>query len=231
MFLTKLTVNHRSPAFLRDIADVHDMHRTVMSGYPDSPPIATYRHAHGVLWRVDTLPGGQVIQYVQSHTLPDWTRLPEGMLLRPAEVRPLQPVLDAIKPGRTFSFRLMANPTRCIRADDGTDRGKRVPLRQAAQHVEWLIRKGEQHGFVIPTSRQGTPDVTARQAPTLVGKRRERHGITIEPVRYDGHLIVTDPAAFTAALLTGIGRAKAYGCGLLSLAPARTIPSRKDDFL
>ncbi|MEV6906916.1 type I-E CRISPR-associated protein Cas6/Cse3/CasE [Amycolatopsis sp. NPDC051071] len=32
------------------------------------------------------------------------------------------------------------------------------------------------------------------------------------------------PSAFTSAFLgtvTGIGRAKAYGCGLLSLAPAR----------
>nr|WP_246421854.1 type I-E CRISPR-associated protein Cas6/Cse3/CasE [Nocardiopsis mwathae] len=44
------------------------------------------------------------------------------------------------------------------------------------------------------------------------------------PVSYDGRLIVTDPAAFTAALKEGIGRAKAYGCGLLSLAPDRPRP-------
>lgn len=221
MFLSKLTLNHRSPAFLRDIADVHDMHRTVMSGYPDSPPTATYRHTHGVLWRIDIHSGGQVIQYVQSHTAPDWANLPEGLLLRPAEVRPLQPVLDAIKPGKKFSFRLMANPTRCIHPD-GTNRRKHIPLRQPTEHIEWLIAKGEKHGFVIPASRQGAPDVTARKAPKLIGKRSEQRNITIEPVRYDGHLIVTDPDSFTEGLLVGIGRAKAYGCGLLSLALART---------
>lgn len=229
MFLTKLTINPRSPIFLRDIADVHDMHRTVMSGYPDSAPTTTYRQTHGVLWRIDTLSGRQVILYIQSHTAPEWAHLPEGLLLRPAEVRTLQPVLDAIKPGKKFSFRLMANPTRCIRPDDGTDRRKRVPLRQPAQHIEWLIAKGEQHGFVIPASRQGTPDVSARKSPKLIGKRREKRSITIEPVRYDGHLIVTDLDHFTKALLAGIGRAKAYGCGLLSLAPARTNPAVDHD--
>jgi CRISPR system Cascade subunit CasE len=56
------------------------------------------------------------------------------------------------------------------------------------------------------------------------GQKRDqdRGGIVVEPVRYDGHLIITDPDAFTTAILNGIGRAKAYGCGLLSLAPMRT---------
>ncbi|ANN17253.1 type I-E CRISPR-associated protein Cas6/Cse3/CasE [Amycolatopsis orientalis] len=57
---------------------------------------------------------------------------------------------------------------------------------------------------------------------TIAGRKAETGKITVEPVRYDGHLVITDPAAFSDALVTGIGRAKAYGCGLLSLAPART---------
>ncbi|MFG1879402.1 type I-E CRISPR-associated protein Cas6/Cse3/CasE [Sphaerisporangium sp. NPDC049003] len=221
MFLTKLTVNHRSPAFLRDAGDVHDMHRTVMSAYPELPPTATFRSTHGVLWRIDPTPGGGIVQYVQSETAPDWGQLPEGMLLKPAEVRSLQPVLDAISPGRKFAFRLMANPTRCVRVEDGAEQRKRVPLRRPTEQIEWLVSKGEQHGFVIPASRQGTPDVTCSPAPRLVGKRRESRHITIDPVRYDGHLVVTDPDAFTAAMVNGIGRAKSYGCGLLSLALAR----------
>ncbi|WP_214103568.1 type I-E CRISPR-associated protein Cas6/Cse3/CasE [Acrocarpospora catenulata] len=225
MFLTKLTVNHRSAAFLRDVADVHDMHRTVMSAYPELPPTTTYRRTHGVLWRIDAPPGGQVVQYIQSHTAPDWSRLPDDLLLKPPEVRSLQPVLDAIQPGRRFAFRLTANPTRCIRADDDSARRKRVPLRRPAEQIEWLIGKGEQHGFVIPASRQGTPDVATSPSPKLVGKRREPRHITIDPVRYDGHLVITDPAAFTSSLINGIGRAKSYGCGLFSLAPPRGTPS------
>ncbi|MET8048506.1 type I-E CRISPR-associated protein Cas6/Cse3/CasE [Streptosporangium sp. NPDC005286] len=220
--MTKLTLNQQSPAFLRDVADVHDMHRTLMSAYPELPPTATYRSAHGVLWRLDTVAPAGIVQYVQSHTAPDWARLPDGLLLKSAEVRSLQPVLDAIKAGRRFTFRLVANPTRCIRVENGAEKHQRVPLRQHAEQIAWLIGKGDQHGFVIPASRQGPPDVTASTIPRLIGKKRQPHPITIAPVRYDGHLIVTDPTAFTTALTTGIGRAKSYGCGLLSLAPTQT---------
>lgn len=59
--------------------------------------------------------------------------------------------------------------------------------------------------------------------PTLVGKRRQAAKITVEAVRFDGHLVVTDPVAFAEAVTAGIGRAKAYGCGLLSLAAARAV--------
>jgi CRISPR system Cascade subunit CasE len=222
VFLTKLTVNQRSRAFLRDVADVHDMHRTIMSAYPELPPTAAYRSQHGVLWRLDPVAGGGLVQYVQSQTAPDWDRLPGELLLKPAEVRSLQPVLDVIAPGRKFAFRLMANPTRDLRVDNGVEQRKRVPLRQPPEQVGWLISKGEQHGFVIPASGQGSPDVVANPAPRLVGKRREKRRIAIDPVRYDGHLVVTDPDAFTTAVINGIGRGKAYGCGLLSLAPPHT---------
>lgn len=32
-----------------------------------------------------------------------------------------------------------------------------------AMQIEWIISKGEQHGFVIPASRQGAPGVTSRR--------------------------------------------------------------------
>jgi CRISPR system Cascade subunit CasE len=220
VYLTKLTLNPRSRTFRRDAGDVHDMHRTVMSAYPELPATDTFRQTHGVLWRVDAIHGG-FLQYVQSHTNPEWERLPEGHLLKPAEVRPLQPVLDSIKPGRKFMFRLVANPTRCVRPEHNPNHRRRVPIRDEDKQVQWLIGKGDQHGFVIPASRQGSPNVAATPIPTLVGKKRHARKITIEPVRFDGHLVVTEPEAFTDAVVNGIGRAKSYGCGLLSLAAPR----------
>ena len=222
MFLTKLTVDPRSRKFRRDMADVHEMHRTVMSAYPELTEAGAFRQAHSVLWRVDTAQGA-LVQYVQSRTVPDWGHLSKEDLLKPAEVRSLQPVLDSVAAGRKFAFRLLGNPTRCIRTDANPESRKRVPHRLPEKQVEWLVSKGEQHGFVIPTGRQGGPDVAPSPAPLLIGKRREAQKVTVEPVRFDGHLIVTDPVAFTDALVNGIGRAKSYGCGLLSLAPVRAI--------
>ena len=43
--------------------------------------------------------------------------------------------------------------------------------------------------------------------------------ITVSVATFEGVLIVTDPENLRSALTAGIGPAKAYGCGLLTLAP------------
>lgn len=230
LYLSKLPINVYSREFRRDYADVRQMHRTVMSGYPDLSEDSPARRSYAVLWRLDRTYRG-FVQYVQSLYKPDWGRLPGDYLTEPAQVRSLQPVLDAIEPGRRFAFRLVGNPVRTIARPPGhpqAESGKRthgikVPLRNPQQQLEWLIRKGEQHGFVIPLATNGRPDVAPSPCLTLTGQKRagERGPITIEPIRFEGHLIITDAAAFTDALRTGIGRGKAYGCGLISLAPPR----------
>ncbi|MGH3942262.1 MAG: type I-E CRISPR-associated protein Cas6/Cse3/CasE [Pseudonocardiaceae bacterium] len=77
----------------------------------------------------------------------------------------------------------------------------------------WHSRPIQAGGYLVPSP-----------CPTLRGRKRgqERGGIVVESVRYDGHLLVTDRDTFATAILNGIGRAKAYGCGLLSLAPMRS---------
>ncbi|WP_394614504.1 type I-E CRISPR-associated protein Cas6/Cse3/CasE [Lentzea sp. JNUCC 0626] len=221
MFLSKLTINVRSREFRRDYANVHDMHRTIMSAYPDLSEGTPARLEHKVLWRLDVTQSGYT-QYVQSHTEPDWSRLPTGHLMTQAEVRPLAPVLEAIAPGRKFSFRLLANPTRSARVENGQDVRKRRAHTTPEAQIEWLISRGERDGFVIPTVRRGEPDVAPSPVPTLLGQKKDQGKITVVPVRFDGHLIVTDANAFSNAVINGVGRAKAYGCGLISLAPPAT---------
>jgi CRISPR system Cascade subunit CasE len=225
VLLSKLTVDVRSREFRRDYADIHHMHRTVMSAFPDIPGDTAYRQNHRVLWRIDTTTNG-FLCYVQSRTQPDWTSLPAGYLIHPAETRSLQPVLDTIRSGRKLAFRLVGNPTRVIHPGGipgARGRGKRVLHREPDKQIEWLVRKGEQHGFVIPTAADGKPDVAPSPCQTSTGTKQgdKPAKITVEPVRFDGYLIVTDNDAFTDAVTTGIGRAKAYGCGLISLASAR----------
>ncbi|KOV83196.1 CRISPR-associated protein Cse3 [Nocardia sp. NRRL S-836] len=218
--MSKLTINVRSREFRRDYANVHDMHRTIMSAYPNVTGDTPARLEHKILWRLDATQTGYT-QYIQSHTVPDWRKLPAGHLMTPAEVRPLQPVLNAIAAGRKFSFRLLANPTWSTHAGQGRNVHRRFAHRKPEAQIEWLIGRGERHGFVIPTTRRGEPDVAPSPVPTLTGQKKDQGKITVEPVRFDGHLIVTDTEAFTDALINGVGPAKAYGCGLISIAPPR----------
>ena len=51
--------------------------------------------------------------------------------------------------------------------------------------------------------------------------RDRRDRVTINRTVYEGIMHVTDPQALRHVLVTGIGRSKAYGCGLLTLARVR----------
>jgi CRISPR system Cascade subunit CasE len=230
VFLSLLHPDLRNQAFRRDCADVHDLHRTIMRAFPPVEEDVPARQAHGVLWRRDE-DRQKVLLYVQSHIQPDWTVLPPGYLLLPARTRPIRPLLDRLIPGRKLAFRLVANPARCavVGPDHQFLGGRRVIHRDPDRQLEWLTLKGKQHGFSLPPSDSGVPDVLSCPHPRLTGKTKKgSRRITVDPVRYDGHLIITDADSFTDALRHGIGRAKAYGCGLLSLAVPRTHRSYED---
>ncbi|WP_207954461.1 type I-E CRISPR-associated protein Cas6/Cse3/CasE [Saccharopolyspora elongata] len=60
--------------------------------------------------------------------------------------------------------------------------------------------------------------ITARNRHSF-SKNRGKPPVVLHTATFEGHLRVTDPQLLTQHLLAGIGPAKAYGCGLLTLAP------------
>lgn len=74
--------------------------------------------------------------------------------------------------------------------------------------VHWLARRGSVSGFEVE------PDSLVVEA---YEQHREKRGAELRFTSVDlaGRLTVTDPATFQAVLLQGLGRAKAFGCGLM----------------
>jgi CRISPR system Cascade subunit CasE len=235
MYLSRLLLDARNPSVRRDLADCQQMHRTILSafGLADQGPGGA-RLAFGVLFRIEEAPDGVMI-YVQSREKPAWQRLPEGYLLPDVDrrggnpaVRDVGGVIASFASGRTLRFRLLANATRKVhpRRRDGSERknGTRVPLRDDRERAEWLRRKAADSGFELlhVSVSPGVDDI--RQAPRrrVRGSRLDgahRSEIEFEGVLYDGRLRVGKPGRFRDALERGIGPGKAYGFGLLSLAP------------
>ncbi|MER6736554.1 type I-E CRISPR-associated protein Cas6/Cse3/CasE [Streptomyces puniciscabiei] len=123
-------------------------------------------------------------------------------------------------------------------ADNGSrHRGFRVAHRTAAQQLQWLLKRCERHGFSIPDATTTPPapslqtegqNPSAGPAVTIVSrdilrfhKSPDGPRVTLSTVTYEGRLRVTDPDTLRASLLGGIGPAKGYGQGLLTLAPLR----------
>jgi len=215
--LTRIRLAGTDRSLARELADPVALHRRIMTswGHVDA---GDARAALGVLWRLETDEAVPVL-LVQSHQLGDWAHLPAAWT--PTVVtKVIDAALDSINSGRTLRFRLRANATRKIDTKTGPDgerhNGRRVPLRDPEQAVAWLGRHAETSGFNLVQGTTG-PSVTVRPSAPVTGRRSLRN-VTIEAVTFDGLLTVDDPRLLYEAIRSGIGPAKAYGCGLLSVA-------------
>lgn len=228
MYLSKVTLNGRDRRVWREMADCHELHRTLMSAFPDGLGDEA-RAACGLLFRPEQDRAGLTpVVLAQSTVLPDWGRLPDGFALRHA-CKPVDALWQGLTAGRQLRFRLRANPTKRLgtAGERVTDplAGKRVHLRSEEAQLAWLARKGEGGGFRA-TRVQASPEVTnvqARPQDTVQGRRRTEgrtDRLTFGAVLFDGELEVTDAGVFRATLAAGVGAGKAYGFGLLSVAPA-----------
>ncbi|MBL4903960.1 MAG: type I-E CRISPR-associated protein Cas6/Cse3/CasE [Desulfocapsa sp.] len=116
------------------------------------------------------------------------------------------------KTGMVLQFFLTANPTRRIRArgDKTSNQGRcRVPLIDEDEIRDWLKRKFTDVGLLH--------EVIIAGKSNLYFRKKGRPG-KIVTVNYTGLLSVDDPESLANLVENGIGPAKAFGCGLLSLA-------------
>ena len=215
-FLTRVEVNPRRRASGRILSSPHRMHGAVSACFPPS------RTPTRPLWRVDRTRTG-IFLYIVSDIAPDPTGFVEehGWPLAGGwQTRSYEEVLDRVTVGSQFGFRLTANPVRHRRAGDSNaderTRGKRVAHVTAAQQLDWFVGRGDQWGFSVGSPEAPTARIVERR--TIEFKRQEA-SVTIGVATFEGILRVTDATQLRSSLTTGLGPAKAYGCGLLTLAP------------
>jgi CRISPR system Cascade subunit CasE len=112
-------------------------------------------------------------------------------------------------PGQRLRFMLRANPVKRSR-----ETGDRLGLLDEAEQLAWLSRKGEDGGFaVLACNILDRGFQTSRRNPA-----KDRSRQTHLCIDFEGVLQVTDPGGLRRTIEQGIGPAKAFGFGLLSLA-------------
>jgi CRISPR system Cascade subunit CasE len=233
-YLSRLILDLRQRAVQQDLADCHRLHDRMMQAFPAAPRPDNARAHFGVLFRTEPLGDLPLVRLlVQSQHAPDWTTLPARYLGPPPDARgnPAVHLLDTdyarIAAGMRLRFRLRANPTKRVSerndAQDAIWRGKRIELRREEDQIAWLERKGSAGGFrllnVQIAGDQQIPNVRVSDSPKQRGRRGARR-LSFGVAVFDGLLAVTDSAVFVQTLDNGIGSAKAFGFGLLSIAQA-----------
>lgn len=214
-WLSVLIPDPRRPQAAADLADANRLHRRIMDLFPSGLG-AQPRQEGGVLFRVDENPRGASV-LLQSSIEPDAGRLPDGY--GQLRARTLDPLLDALRPGLPVRYRLVANATRKL--GHNTKQGEPltiVPL-YGVDAEQWWSRKALEAGLEVRV-------LSMNSLPPALGKRTSGRGAGHSPVlhartRFEGIAQVADEDRLRTVLLSGVGRAKSYGCGLLTIAPAR----------
>lgn len=188
------------------------MHAAVMSSFPTG---AEQGSDGRVLWRVDT-DDARTLLYVASPTEPCFRHLQDQAGWSTSVTwasRAYAPLLDRLREGQAYAFRLTANPTRVVTHADG--RKRRVGYLRESDQLAWLLGKAAEMGVTF--GRGNSPGIALRQARSR-DFNRKGGTVTVMQATFEGPLVVQDPAALRRSLVQGVGRAKAYGCGLLTLA-------------
>ncbi|MGP4102539.1 type I-E CRISPR-associated protein Cas6/Cse3/CasE [Nonomuraea sp. KM90] len=229
MFLTRFRFNTARLGARRLLSSPQRLHAAVMFAFAEPPPRDD--GSPRVLWRIDRNSRAETYLYIVSPAKPDLTHLVEEAGWPETgrwQAHNYEPLLSRLAKGDIWAFRLTANPVHSIRrkADEPT----KVTAHVGRRHqMDWLLQRQEKAGFVIvekaPEQRLHTE---LDQYELAVNDRRQldftkagqRKPVTLVTVTFDGRLQVTDPDALRHTLTAGLGRAKAYGCGLMTLAEA-----------
>lgn len=213
MYLTRMYLNTRRSGAQRLLASPQRMHAAVESGIPPGRHLASR-----TLWRVDTGTNATTL-FIVSSSEPDLSHIAEQAGWRTGEVwqtLKYAPLLDSLAAGQRWAYRLTANPTRREKVGGRADASRRVAHTTVEAQQQWLSQRSVAAGFRVgPAESEDALSITGRRA-----LRFQRRGcpVTVSAVTFEGVLTVLDPHRLRSTLVDGIGAAKAYGCGLLTLA-------------
>ena len=247
IFLTKMILNPKCPQVRRDLGNPQELHRTISKGFPEVEDQTnlpkhlreTPRNKFDILHRLEIdKQRGRAILLVQSSVKPGWNFLAADYADE-LKCKAVHEQYSKIENGLTLVFRLQANPTKRIggkyehpdekkRAEftakfRDEKKRRRITMNKDEDRIEWLERKGLDAGFRLANTRvEPTVENVASVAEGKINFRKEKSSpnLTFGSVVFEGVLQVTDTEKFREALKTGIGTGKAYGFGLLSIAPA-----------
>lgn len=223
MFLTKIELDPSRRQARKYLGSPQVMHAIICRAAGD---VATDGPGR-ILWRTDEGPNGTALYFI-TPAQPDCSQILDEAAHVGTQARTLdyEPFLQKLAAEQVWRFRLAANPTRSISQGPGI-RGRRQGHVTVEQQKSWLLSQADSHGFqVLPfnnstDSAESSLTVIRRTRPTFGRSnpvRGERDRVTINRTVFEGVIRVTDAQALRDALVSGIGRSKAYGCGLMTLA-------------
>jgi len=207
-----------------------------------NPDVKPEDPRHSFLFRIDTgiQDGARTVILVQSALKPDWDYAFQNarFLAADPEWKEYAPTFEV---GQELRFRIRINLSKKSKdlrntreETDAYGRPKSQSKRVAVTWDKdqkpdeairaWFGAKAVRNGFALDNFQLVHLGwVSGYRGKTKVpsGEDRPKHKMRFRSALIEGTLAVTDAPCFSQAVASGIGSAKAFGFGLLSLAPVR----------
>lgn len=201
MYLSKILVNGSV------CHNPYEIHRALWGLFPEDNDAD-----RDFLFRVEKSDGKQAEILMQSIREP-------GLINNKTRVIASREYSISLRAEQILRFLLVANPVKTINDEKGRKNVKgeikkcRVPLIDDEAQRVWLGKKLE-HAAALKTL------VIDRKLPLYFRKHKDHLIGKIQPIIYQGVIKVQNTDVLQKLIQDGIGPAKAFGCGLLSLARA-----------
>lgn len=205
MFASVLHLDRKAVKALR-ITDAYALHRVIYSLYEDvrSEQEKSASKVNGVLYADQ---GG-------DHMGRKILLLANRQPLARVNDQYGQVITKAIMPSFLdyphYRFKVIINPTR-----RNSQTRQLLPIKDHQEIMDWFIDRSQNNwGFQVVRTQLQLDRIQVLQC-----KNKNQQLVTVAQAHLQGVLTVTDKVQFTRGFTEGVGRARAYGCGLLQIVP------------
>jgi CRISPR system Cascade subunit CasE len=210
LFASVLQLDKKAIKALR-ITDPYSLHRVVFSLFADirNEQSEAASHSSGLLYadQGGDFSGRKILMLSNRQPADNVDKLY-------GEVHS-KPIPDGFLEHLHYRFKVIINPTH----RDNASR-KLIPLKGREAISEWFCQRAEDGWGFKPS--QIHLDVS--RVDVLQFNDKQQHRITLSQAHIQGLLTVTELTKFKRGFAQGLGRGRAFGCGLLQLVPLLDSP-------
>lgn len=121
-----------------------------------------------------------------------------------------KPISDSFLAHSRYRFKVQVNP---VRKDKQS--GKRIAIKGRMDTARWFLQRASTSwGFEVDPQTLQVDTIEVLQFQDKAGRK-----VTLGKAHIQGQLTVTDPQQFHNSFKNGIGKGRAFGCGLLQIVP------------
>lgn len=208
MYFSRVFLDTKKKSTMLSLRNLAEFHRNVESCFESYD--GNHRPHH--VWRLDNL-GSDTVLLLMSEDKPhldDFAR-DYGKSGKQPEVKSFDGMRSMLASDRVWHFRVRVNPVYTTTDENG--KKKIYGHVTVKQQTDWFLKRAEGWGFSVV----GDVFLTHRHIYRFQKDSNSEHVITLSTCVFDGCLRVTDTDLFWKTLTYGIGRGKAYGCGLFTI--------------